>query len=279
MSYFKSFLMRYWYYLVIGVLLILLIISSILLYFSWDEGVNENADVIALKEDAQPEEKLLENESSIKMCTVDVKGAVKKTGVYEIECNKKINDVLAMAGGKTKSAYTDNINLSKTISDEMVLYVYTTKEIKASSKEITKKEEVVSTPCISENIYIDSCLEEDKSVITSQNKNDIIISENKPVESDKNSGDNEEVNNPIVDNGNDEKTENENETNIETKLISLNNATKEELMTLSGIGESKAEKIIIYREENNGFKNIEELKNVSGIGDAIFEKIKFNISI
>lgn len=276
MSYFKSFLIRYWYYLVIGALLILLIISSILLYFSWDEQVKENKEVIALKEQYRQEE-LLEVDSSIKMCTVDVKGAVKKPGVYEVLCNKKLNDVLVIAGGKTKNAYTDNINLSKKINDEMVIYVYTTKEIKNESKENTKKDEVIFTPCISETIYIDSCLEEDKSVITSQNKNDINSSENKPVESNKNSSDNIEVDNTIVDNDSDKKTEIE--TNVETKLISLNSATKEELMTLSGIGESKAEKIIIYREENNGFKNIEELKNVSGIGDAIFEKIKFNISI
>lgn len=64
-----------------------------------------------------------------------------------------------------------------------------------------------------------------------------------------------------------------------TKKISLNSASKDELMTLSGIGESKALLIIEYREKNGPFKSIEELKNISGIGDSLFEKIKENITL
>ena len=60
--------------------------------------------------------------------------------------------------------------------------------------------------------------------------------------------------------------------------ISLNKATLEELMTLKGIGESKAKSIIEYREKTP-FKSIGELLNVEGIGKAMFEKIKANISI
>lgn len=60
--------------------------------------------------------------------------------------------------------------------------------------------------------------------------------------------------------------------------ISLNNASLEELMTLKGIGESKAKAIIEYREKTP-FKTIEEITNVKGIGNAMFEKIKDNISI
>lgn len=50
-------------------------------------------------------------------------------------------------------------------------------------------------------------------------------------------------------------------------------------MLLPGIGESKANDIINYRTENNGFKSIEDLKNIPGIGDSIFDKIKENITI
>ncbi len=62
-------------------------------------------------------------------------------------------------------------------------------------------------------------------------------------------------------------------------LINLNSASMEELMTLSGIGESKALAIIQYREENGRFASIEEIKNVKGIGDGIFEQIKESITI
>ncbi len=61
--------------------------------------------------------------------------------------------------------------------------------------------------------------------------------------------------------------------------ISLNNATLEELMTLNGIGESKAKAIIAYRDTVGAFKSIEELKNVDGIGDTLFEQIKENITM
>ncbi len=61
--------------------------------------------------------------------------------------------------------------------------------------------------------------------------------------------------------------------------VSINTATKEELMTLSGVGESKANAIISYRQDNGNFNTLEDIKNVSGIGDALYEKIKDNISL
>ena len=64
---------------------------------------------------------------------------------------------------------------------------------------------------------------------------------------------------------------------MQTK-VNINTATKEELTTLSGIGESKAEEIITYR-KSTPFKTIEDLKNVSGIGDATYEQIKNHITV
>ena len=61
--------------------------------------------------------------------------------------------------------------------------------------------------------------------------------------------------------------------------MNINTAGKEELMTLSGIGESKAEDIIRYREESGGFRTIEEIMKVPGIKDAGFQKIKDRITV
>lgn len=60
--------------------------------------------------------------------------------------------------------------------------------------------------------------------------------------------------------------------------VNINIASIDELMTLTGVGESKAKSIIAYREENGLFKTIEDIKNVSGIGDALFESIKDSIT-
>lgn len=61
-------------------------------------------------------------------------------------------------------------------------------------------------------------------------------------------------------------------------LININTATKEELMTLSGIGETKALAIISYREKTP-FTSIEDIKNVSGIGDSTYNEIKNYITV
>ena len=66
--------------------------------------------------------------------------------------------------------------------------------------------------------------------------------------------------------------------NVQGK-VNLNTATKEELMTLPGIGNSKAENIIEYRKSNGRFSSAEELKNVEGIKDGIFNKIKERITV
>lgn len=74
-----------------------------------------------------------------------------------------------------------------------------------------------------------------------------------------------------------EKTEKEAEK--DDGKINLNSASKEELMTLSGIGEVKAQAIISYREEHGGFQSIEELTEVAGIKDASFQKVKDQIKV
>lgn len=155
---------------------------------------------------------------------VDVKGAVKKPGVYEMISSDRVVDAIKMAGGLKSNASTNNINLSKMVSNEMVIYVFT-------KSEITTKV-ASSVPCECETITVNNC----------------------------------------VDNG--EGTG----TNTSDK-VNINKASKEELMKLNGLGESKAEAIITYRNNNGMFKTIEDIKNVSGIGDALFDKIKDFITV
>jgi competence protein ComEA len=68
------------------------------------------------------------------------------------------------------------------------------------------------------------------------------------------------------------------ETSVKGK-VNFNTVTMAYLMIISGIGEKKAQDIIDYREDNGGFKSVDDLKNISGIGDKTFEKLKEIVSV
>lgn len=62
-------------------------------------------------------------------------------------------------------------------------------------------------------------------------------------------------------------------------LVNINTASISELTSITGIGESRAQAIIDYREKNGGFRSVEEIKKVDGIKDGLFSKIKDYITI
>lgn len=62
-------------------------------------------------------------------------------------------------------------------------------------------------------------------------------------------------------------------------LVNINTASVSELTTVTGIGESRAQAIIAYREANGGFQTIEDIKKVDGIKDGLFAKIKDKITV
>lgn len=64
-----------------------------------------------------------------------------------------------------------------------------------------------------------------------------------------------------------------------TGLVNINTASKDQLMTLTGVGESKANAIINYRDENGFFKTIEDIMNIRGIKEGLFNKIKDQITV
>ncbi len=136
---------------------------------------------------------------------VDIKGEVINPNVYKIQKGLRVIDVINLAGGLTEESDTSNINLSKIVTDEMVIVI--------KSKN-------------NEEVYIDS---------------DVDINNN-------------------------------------NQLIDINTCTIDELLTLPGIGKSKANNIIEYRKKNK-FNTINDIMNVSGISESLFNKIKEYIKV
>lgn len=62
-------------------------------------------------------------------------------------------------------------------------------------------------------------------------------------------------------------------------VVNINTATIDKLMTLSGIGESRAKLIIKYRQQHGGFDKIEDIMKVNGIKEGSFNKIKDSITV
>ena len=221
------------YKIIVFTIVIILLIGAIVYSIVKTNKVEVTED-IEIKEEVKEEKE----EIFIEKLKVDIKGQVLNPGVYELDNNSRIIDVINKAGGLLDTANTEYINLSKKIKDEMIIIIYSNNEIEKFKE--TKKEIIyIEYECICPDNINDSCINESDTVNTNG-----IVKEN--------SSDNK---------------------------VSINLGTLEELMTLSGIGESKAKSIIEYREKNGEFKNLEDLMNVSGIGESAYSKIKDNIKL
>jgi competence protein ComEA len=197
------------YFIYLGVVAVLVIgIFSINFLSNDKQEINSNISFVDDSVETTTED--------INSFYVDIKGAVKKPGVYKVSENMIVNDLIKLAGGLNKNAYTKNINLASKLKEGMVVYVYS-------------KNEMTTTKILNDVKY--------------------------------------EV-----------PSSNEETTTVTNGKVNINTASKEELMTLSGVGESKAIAIIDYRSKNR-FNTIEDIMNVSGIGESAFVKIKEYITV
>lgn len=235
----KYYLEKYKNIGIIG-LIILVILILVIINLCSNHGEMEYVEKINNEINNELSEKDEKDEKEVK---VDIKGFVKNPGVYKLNSNDRVLDAINAAGDLLEGANTDYLNLSRKITDEMVIIVYSNDEI-SKFKETDK-----------EIIYIE------KECKCPDNENDACINSLDVVNTIKN---------------NTNKTTTSGSTN---NMVSINTGTMEELMTLSGIGEAKAKLIIEYRNQNGGFKSIDELKNIKGIGESIYSKIKEHIKL
>lgn len=221
------------------ILIIFVFALGIKIIFSKDntEEVTSEEELIFKDEPSIKEEKenLVKEVSKV---FVDIKGAILNPGVYEIEDDKKIIDVVSLAGGFQDNANTTTINLAKKVQNEMVIIVYTNEEInKAMEGGQTSKK--IDNTCVCPVIKNDACINIDTKTIDDKDDSGSSLQE----------------------------------------IININTATVSDFDKLPGIGASKAETIVQYREEHGNFNKIEDLKEISGIGEALFEKIKDYITV
>ena len=189
---------------------------------------------ISLKDFSEEEEKPHREKGECSFF-VDVSGAVMEPGVVCLDSGAIVNDAIEKAQGFNPAAYAfkyvaQRVNLARILENEEKIY-------------IPFRDDVVCTRVEDDQVnYTASVMREirmPKSVVT-------------------------EVQ---VDSKELDETE---EKIVSDDCISINNASNEELMGLTGIGEARARDII----DGRPYSKLEDIKNVSGIGDATYENIK-----
>ena len=192
-----------------------------------EENVDDSIEMAseALADNTEKTENIETNDSQ--SFVVYVSGYVNNPGVYELSAGSRVIDAIDAAGGYSKEAYDNYLNLASLIADGQMIYVPSEEEIEPGSIERGVASGADGSGA---------------GGVTGGNGGG-------------NGG-----------NSSDSGT-----------LVNINQASKEELMTLPGIGESKADKIIAYREENGRFSTPEGIMEISGIKDGLYNKIKDKI--
>lgn len=183
---------------------------------------------------------LSEKKEPVGKIGVYICGAVKCPGVYYLKDGARLVDAVKAAGGFKKNASRTYLNQAAYLKDGQKIRILTKKQAKKL------KNGDGSGKAGEENNF------------------------------DSGSGDSEDLGNNSG-SGSDESGSSQSP--AEDGLINLNTAEKKELMSLEGIGESKADAIISYRNKQGKFESIEDIMKVSGIKSGTFNKIKDKIKI
>lgn len=242
---------------ILFIVIIILLICVIIKLHNKNNKVEENLVV---------EKEEVEETKTLSKIKVNIKGEIANAGVYELDEGSTINDLINSSGGLTDKANIKNISLSTLLTDEMLVVIPSVNSTKKTSNEVTKVESKEPT---TNNQDTSKEVEKGKVTITSKYEESI------PSKTE-----NTENNTPIV-----SESQTDNEINDDTVkenevvIVNINTATITELTKLNGIGESKAQAIIDYRNANGPFKTIEDILNVKGIGEKIYDKIKEFITV
>ena len=178
---------------------------------------------------------------------VHICGEVVKPGVYELPEGSRIFDAVEAAGGFTQEAYESYVNLAQVLADGWKVEI---------PKAGTGTTEVLGAPKTPGNGAEagTGTSGTDAGAVCHAGPGSMagITGNSADMEGGAGAGDG---------------------------LVDINTATKQELCTLPGVGESRAESIISYREKNGGFGRIEDIMKVEGIKEGMFSKMKDKICV
>jgi competence protein ComEA len=174
---------------------------------------------------------------------VQISGAVKKPGVYELPFNSRIYQAIKKAGGSLADADLDSINLADWVEDGSQIIVPSKKSLPIADASAPSAD----LPPLSLDADSPSSAPLESTFRADQKSSIKTDSPKQPQSTFK-----EPPKSPI----------------------DLNRATAEDLQQLPGVGPAMAERILQYRKENQGFTSIDDLDNVRGIGPKKLEKIK-----
>lgn len=186
--------------------------------------------------------------------TVHICGAVRKEGVYILPAGSRIRDAVEAAGGFSENADRSWLNLAMEIEDAW--------QIRVPSKEETANFLRLQGDSGQETAGAAVPAAQGTLGITDGTDTPFIV---------RGESSSEDLS--------DASPKTEDHTAGRTLRINLNTASKEELMKIPGVGETKAQRIIDYREQNGRFEAVEDLMKVPGIKDASFQKMKAFISV
>ena len=177
---------------------------------------------------------------------IHVCGEVAAPGVYELPAGSRMYEAVEKAGGMTSEAAQEYVNLAQALEDGQQLWIPSREEIRKyqeTGKDISGHLGAGGT---AGNGSVAGLQKAGSSAGTSRTA---------------------------------AGAAGEGDSSVSGALVNLNTASKEELMTLNGIGAARAEAILSYRDQKGGFRAIEDIMKVPGIKNAAFQKIKDKITV
>lgn len=161
-----TFKYRYRKQIIIGLSILLLIIIIIVFSVLSYQKEPEETEPLIIEEKKQKKDTKKAKEEKEQVVKVDIKGAINLPGIYSLTSSSRVIDVIEKAGGLTENADTSVINLSKKLTDEMVIIIYTKAEVR-NFEETKEREATVQEKC---NQKDQNALKNDACITTTPNK-------------------------------------------------------------------------------------------------------------